>query len=138
MSGKYPGLPRVKMSTVDVRDCAEAHLQAILKPEAANKRFITSNDDFWFEDMAQVLRDEFGSAYPIPKRLLPYPLVWLGSWFDGKIESVRKMWGREFKVKNDRSREILGINYRPGKQTLIEFANYLIDNDYLPDNRAKK
>jgi len=32
---------------VDVREVAEAHLQAILKPEAANKRFILVNNSVW-------------------------------------------------------------------------------------------
>jgi len=38
--GKYPRLPRVGFGLVDVRDVAQAHLEALKRPEAANKRFI--------------------------------------------------------------------------------------------------
>ena len=40
MNGKYPGLPRISMPVVDVRECATAHLNAIKLQEAANKRFV--------------------------------------------------------------------------------------------------
>ena len=32
MEGEYPGVPKVMISLVDVREVAEAHLQAIKKP----------------------------------------------------------------------------------------------------------
>lgn len=47
MEGQYPGVPRLMVGLVDVREVAEAHLQAILKPEAANKRFILVNTCVW-------------------------------------------------------------------------------------------
>ena len=34
--GKHPGLPKIKMGVVDVRDCATAHLRAIEVANAAN------------------------------------------------------------------------------------------------------
>jgi len=40
--GKMPGLPNAYMSTVDVRDVAEAHVRAMVIPEAAGKRFPVS------------------------------------------------------------------------------------------------
>ena len=46
--GKFPGLPRLQMGCVDVRDCAEAHLRALERPEAANKRFILCREQLWF------------------------------------------------------------------------------------------
>ena len=36
INGKYPGLPKISMPVVDVRDCAEAHLLALKRPEVAN------------------------------------------------------------------------------------------------------
>jgi hypothetical protein len=37
---------------VDVRNVAEAHLQAILISEAAGKRFILVNESYWFMDLS--------------------------------------------------------------------------------------
>jgi dihydroflavonol-4-reductase len=39
LMGVIPGLPNMKFPTVDVRDVAQVHLNAIKVPEAANKRF---------------------------------------------------------------------------------------------------
>jgi len=40
LTGEFPGFPDIRFPTVDVRDVAQAHLEAILRPEAAGKRFI--------------------------------------------------------------------------------------------------
>ena len=36
VNGEYPGLPRVSFPVVDVREIAQAHLQAVRVPEAKN------------------------------------------------------------------------------------------------------
>ena len=36
LSGKFPGMPKIMMPIVDVRNCAEAHLQALKVDEAKN------------------------------------------------------------------------------------------------------
>ncbi len=36
MDNELPGIPRLSLGIVDVRDCADAHLFAIKKKEAAN------------------------------------------------------------------------------------------------------
>ena len=42
MQGKPPMLPRASFAVVDVRDVADLHLRAMLKPEAAGQRFLAS------------------------------------------------------------------------------------------------
>lgn len=59
MNNDYPGMPKIMMPIVDVRETAQAHLLAIKRPEAANKRFILSNETVWFTRVAQVLNDHF-------------------------------------------------------------------------------
>jgi nucleoside-diphosphate-sugar epimerase len=39
------GYPNMRMNCVDVKDCSRAHLRALERPEAANKRFILSMVD---------------------------------------------------------------------------------------------
>lgn len=48
MSGKLPGMPKIMFPIVDVREVAEAHLKALLVPEARNQRFILSSESLWF------------------------------------------------------------------------------------------
>lgn len=66
MVGKNPGQPRVMFPTVDVKEVAQAHLNAVKIPEAANRRFILVNKSVWMEDIAVALHGEFASqGWPI-------------------------------------------------------------------------
>lgn len=40
---QMPGIPPVFFPTIDVKDCALAHLRGLERPAAANKRFILSD-----------------------------------------------------------------------------------------------
>ena len=50
MNNNMPGgCPRIKMGTVDVRDVAKAHVNAIQSDEAQGKRFVLAGDtSYWF------------------------------------------------------------------------------------------
>ena len=60
MNGSLPGVPRVNLPIVDVRDVALAHLNAIKVPEARNQRFILSSQSIWFREIAEALKSKFG------------------------------------------------------------------------------
>ena len=48
MEGRYPGAPKIRIPLVGVTEVAEAHLQALKRPDAANKRFVLVNQTVWF------------------------------------------------------------------------------------------
>lgn len=56
--GEFPGLAQVSFGMVDVRDVAEAHLQGILKKEAANKRYILCERSEWLPKMSEWLQEK--------------------------------------------------------------------------------
>ena len=59
---------------VDVRDLAQAHLQAMKLPEAANKRFIVSKETVWLKDLIGAVAEKFAPAgYPVPTTVAPRP-----------------------------------------------------------------
>jgi nucleoside-diphosphate-sugar epimerase len=60
MTGKKE-ITKSKLTLVYVRSVAEAHLNGIKLPEAANQRFMTINGNYWMKDMAKALSDEFSS-----------------------------------------------------------------------------
>ena len=63
--GLMPALPNVYFPLVDVRNVAEAHLQAVKVKEAAGVRFILCNKTFKFKDMCEKLQEHYGDKYPI-------------------------------------------------------------------------
>lgn len=57
-----PGIPRVSIGIVDVRDVALAHVRCIEKEffQISNgKRYILVEGSYWMEEMLRMLRDEF-------------------------------------------------------------------------------
>jgi dihydroflavonol-4-reductase len=97
LSGKFPGMPKLMMPIVDVRDVAHAHLQAIKIDEANNKRFILSSNSVWFKDVAEVLKQRY-PRQNIKSGELGYCPVKVVSWFDKSVKMILPMWNKSLKV----------------------------------------
>ena len=54
-------LPKVLTGFVDVRDVAKAHVLAIQTEDAKNKRFILMAKNMYRNEVAEILKSEFGS-----------------------------------------------------------------------------
>lgn len=124
-----PGVPWVGTGVVDVRDVAEAHLRAAFLPEARG-RYIVSGHNTDIPAMAAVLRPRFGKDYPVPKRTLPKAAVWLFGPLVNKT-LTRKFVSRNvnlpWRADNRRSREELGIEYRPMAESLTEMFQQMLN-----------
>jgi nucleoside-diphosphate-sugar epimerase len=123
------GLPNLPIGVVDVRDVADAHLRAAFDP-AAHGRYIASAHATSFPEMAATLLDRYGDTYPIPRRTLPKWLVWLiGPIADKALtrKSVTLNVDRPWQADNSRSRNELGIRYRPLSESMNEFFQQLVD-----------
>ncbi|CDW84889.1 nad-dependent epimerase dehydratase [Stylonychia lemnae] len=135
MNGDIPGAPKVMFPVVDVRDVALAHLRAIQVKEAANHRFILSDRSMWFKEMAQVLAQKYPSGFKINTSDIKYCTLKFASWFDASAKTLLPFWGLEFEMDNQKSKTILGIQYRPASEAVIEMAESLIQSGLL---RSKK
>ena len=62
LTGSMPGVPRIGLEVVDVRDLADIHIRAMVSPAAAGERFLATGEFTWMRDMAQTLRDGLGPA----------------------------------------------------------------------------
>lgn len=138
MTGKMPGVPRVKFGFVDARDAAQAHLQSVLVEEAANQKFIIVGHVKWFREIGQTLLRDFGNGYPSTQSEMPKCLIIIGSWFDGNLAVFRNIWGKEYTLDSARSERVLKFKYTDFTDTVIDTANKLIETGYVPDLRQKK
>ncbi|KAJ5584659.1 NAD(P)-binding protein [Penicillium hispanicum] len=98
---------------VDVRDLALAHVLAIETPEAGGKRFFTVSSHFSNKEIAEIIGQEFPEfkdRLPRGKALAPgdYPA-------DG-------VYGFD----SSRSKEILGLSYRPLKESVVDAVHSLL------------
>ncbi|WP_323121279.1 NAD-dependent epimerase/dehydratase family protein [Burkholderia alba] len=124
------GVPNLGIGAVDVRDVADAHVRAAFTAEASG-RYIVSGHNTSLPDMAATLLDRYGKDYPIPRRTLPKWLVWLVGPVTNK-SLTRKMVSlnvdRPWIADNRRSRDELGIRYRPLAESMNEFFQQLVDS----------
>jgi len=122
------GAPGLDMGVVDVRDIAQAHINAGYTPEAKG-RHIVSGTHKTFLQLAQMLEPEYGKDYPLPKKELPKWLVWVVAPTQGiQRKMVANNFGYQWLVDNTKSKKELGINYIPIEQTMKEFFQQMIDH----------
>ena len=82
---------------------------------------------------------EFGGpqGYPVTTKELPYCVTRFVGMFDSDVAFVLPMWGKNFEFNTDRSKSILGIEYRPTKDSVLEMINSMIDAGWIEDKRKK-
>ncbi len=118
---------RLPLPAVDVRDVARAHVAAAFLPDASGRYLLCGHDTDTME-MARLLRPRFGRALALPRFALPKPLVWaVGPLVTMQRRYVTRNIGHVLLVDNTRSREGLGVNYRPLWESLEDMAAQMID-----------
>ena len=118
----------MQIGAVDVRDLAEAHYQAAIRPEASG-RHIVSNKTITFLELADLLRPEYGDKYPLPTRNLPKFMVWLMAPLSGfSRKFVSRNIGYPWQADNSKSKKELGVKYRPMKETINDFFGQMVEN----------
>jgi len=119
---EVPGVPRLMLPVVDVRDVADLHLLAMTSPAAAGQRFIASTDDYWYAALVRILAD---AGYDVPTRTVPNWLVRAIAIFDPTVRMVIGELGIECHVSSAKARRVLGWRTRDVRETMIDTANDL-------------
>lgn len=123
------GVPRLSMGMVDVRDVAQAHILALEKQAEGRFILVSKTRDAWW--VAQTLKSHFGKRYAFPLMAAPKWMVKIIGPSQGLSKQfVERNVGCPMAFDNTRSIELLGVNYRPIEDTLIEHIEQL-ENDQL-------
>ncbi|WP_329391908.1 NAD-dependent epimerase/dehydratase family protein [Streptomyces sp. NBC_01716] len=128
LTGKMPGVPRIGLEIVDVRDLVDVHVRAMTAPEAAGQRFLATGEFTWMVEMARTLREGLGDdGRKVPTRQIPDFAVRLAARFrDPSLREITPALGRRNRHSTDKARRVLGWQSRPTRQTLLDCANSLI------------
>jgi nucleoside-diphosphate-sugar epimerase len=131
-NGTYKnGVPALWNGVVDVRDVAAAHIKAGFT-SGASGRHIVVNEELTLLDMANMLRQSFGEAYPFPRRKAPKFLFWLIAPLYGRTrEFVSKNVGIPIRFDNSYSQVDLNMSYIPVAQTIREHFQQILDDGLL-------
>jgi nucleoside-diphosphate-sugar epimerase len=125
------GVPELWSGIVDVRDVASAHIKAGFTPKASGRHIIVSGEASLF-DLANILRNHFGNAYPFPRRQAPKFLFWLIAPMLGYTRKyVSRNVGQQIKFDNSYSKADLGISYIPIEQTVKDHFQQILNDGLL-------
>lgn len=130
LAGKDPAQPHVGYPIVDVRDAARMHVLALERPQTAGQRIIGADVSMWVSDIAAVLKQ----AYPerrISTRNAPRLLMRLVGIFDKSVGTILPEMGRRPEVDNSRARKVLGLEFIPARQAVLDSATFLVANDLV-------
>ncbi|MEZ7761346.1 NAD-dependent epimerase/dehydratase family protein [Actinomyces oris] len=120
------GAPRVGISAVDVREVAQGHIAAAFLPEA-HGRYIVSAEDTDLLALAGRLLPRFGGSFPLPRRVLPGPVLLAMAPRLGLTRAyVRRNVGYTVRSDASRSRLELGTRYRPVQASLEEMVEQML------------
>jgi len=127
------GMPKYCIGVVDVRDVANAHVQAAFR-ESASGRHIVSGHNTEFLELASLLKEQFPQGYPFPQRQLPKWLVWaVGPIVDKAMtrQVISKNVGKPWIGDNGKSKTSLGMNYRSLKETVVDHFQQFLANGVI-------
>ena len=125
LDGSSPMVPKFGVNLVDVKDVADMHIEAMINPKAAGKRFLLSSESLWFTEVSNILRlNNFNKA---PKFTAPNFLVKILSIFDKELKIVLFYLGFKNTLYSNNAKKIL--NWKPKKvdQALIDTAKQLYE-----------
>ncbi|WP_120715889.1 NAD-dependent epimerase/dehydratase family protein [Tsuneonella amylolytica] len=131
LTGEIPAIPNIGLTTVDVRDVADLHVLALEadRDTIRGERFAAAADFFWMADIARILRAELGpKAAKIPTRRMPDFVLKIMALFSSEIRQVSGEVGKRKVVSGAHAKDVLGWTTIPGKQTIVDTANSLIQH----------
>ncbi|KAL8582717.1 hypothetical protein ACOMHN_051503 [Nucella lapillus] len=134
LNREMPMLPRTSFPIVDVRDVALAHVRAMTLPAeaVAGKRHIASAKSLWFSEMGILLKAVFGpQGYNVPTMVAPKVFLRIFSLFDSSVKGILPQVGVVRDYDNTRLREVLHVEPRDVRDTLVDMAYALIQAGFV-------
>jgi nucleoside-diphosphate-sugar epimerase len=127
LTGELPGCPDLGFAMVDVRDVADAHVSAMITPEARDQRFIVALEHVPWLKVAEILQKHFGpKGFKIPQRRLPNWVLKCVSLFDKTTAVVVPELGKRQDVSCERARTVLGWKPRDVETMVVAMAESMI------------
>jgi len=134
ITGKVPALPNFSLAMTDVKDVAEAHINALFAQNSNGKRYLIASKTSTFEKIASVLRTEFQPyGYQIPNKTIATQYFKYIAWFDSGARKTMPYLDKDMKFNNALSIKDLGLKYRSPDQALLDMCYSMIDLKMIPN-----
>lgn len=120
---EMPACPRIAFAMIDVRDVADAHFEAMIRPEAAGERFLLATDPEWMVDISKALKK---NGYNTPTGNLPNFMVRIIAMFDKTIRLASRDLGKKTPISNEKLRKVLQIEPRDLEEMSVSMADSMV------------
>jgi nucleoside-diphosphate-sugar epimerase len=128
IDGALPGVPRMSLGVVDVRDVADLHLRAMSNAAAKGERFLAVAGDFmWLIEIAKALKERMGErAKRVPTRQLPDWLIRLARFKDPAVKQIIPELGKWKNATSEKATTVLGWSPRSREESVVATAESLV------------
>jgi len=123
---EYPAVPELPFNAVDVRDVANLHYLAAVRPDAAGKRHlaISNPESISLVEIAKIL-DEAG--FDVPTSTLPDMVVRLLAIFDVKLKILLPDLGKKKYLNPINGNRLMDGNWIDIRTSMIDQANSMME-----------
>lgn len=130
MRGKWPGVPDLVFSVVDVRDLARAHLLAVEK-ESPAPRYLATSGSMGLRAMAAALRAELPGT-KVPRLPLPDLLMYATALFEPRLtfSFLRQNLGAAPILDGALIRRDLGLELRPARESVLDTGRSILEGGW--------
>jgi dihydroflavonol-4-reductase len=128
LDGSTPACPAIGFPCIDVRDVADAHYEAMLRPTAAGRRYALVGPYAWMIDVSRILH---GAGYKSPTKTFPNFMVHIIGIFDKTVRSIKSGLGVRRDISNERLRTELGIEPRSLDEMVLSMAESMVKFDVV-------
>ena len=131
------GMPAATIGVVDVREVAQAHLEAALRSDAEG-RHVLAEAPYQFLQLAHFAAAAAGPGFKVPTRNVPKLVLYLVGPIVGGLSwaYISRNVGFTFSLDNSKSSAKLGIAYRPMPQTITDHVKQLIADGVVVGRKA--
>jgi len=124
--GRYPASPKIIFPVCDVRDVATAHVEAMIRTEAAGQRFIIAEGETRLFDIGQRMVAECPDLKnKAPRFELPDAAVRALAVVDKRLRTILPELGSHRVCSNQKARDVLGLSMRGPDEAIRAAAQSL-------------
>ncbi len=117
----------------------QAHVNAMVVPEAAGNRHIVCAHNLWLKDIAAIFDKEFKPlGYKVPTKEAPLFVMKMVAAFDKTARMVMPAWGKVYDYDNTRMTSVLGVQPRPARDTLVDMGHSMIEKGFIKKTKKYK
>ncbi|MEM6758746.1 MAG: aldehyde reductase [Pseudomonadota bacterium] len=121
MTGEMPMVPAINMVTVDVRDVARMHVDAIALEETKGERFVAASDALSFLELGQAIKEAVPDA-KTPTRVAPDWLLRAMALVMQDLAAIVPNLGRNLLCSNSKAEKTFGMTFIPTRDAAVASA----------------